>query len=383
MMRPLHKTRLLLRFVVCAATFSHAFAQTHSAPTKMQQALAYEKQGDFSAAEKIWSEFATDNPRNSDAWAHLGLIRALEGNYPEAVIAYREALQLHSHLPGLEVDLGLALFKQQKLEEAVQPLQAAVAESPNEIKPKLLLAMSYYGLGKYVEVVPYLTAAVNSSPENLQLRMTLAQSCLWAEQYQCTLDQFQEIVRLSPESAQADMLAGEALDGLNKTEEAIKQFREAEKASPNEPDVHFGLGYLLWKEHKFDEAREELKLELKDDPNHAQALTYLADIAIKQNDNSAARSYLQRAFLQPKVIRLSYLDMGILDAAAGANEQAKTNFLRAIEMDPAQKDAHWRLAHLYLSMGQRKEAQAEFAKMNELEQKDRDTVARQMAPKMQ
>jgi Tfp pilus assembly protein PilF len=231
--------------------------------------------------------------------------------------------------------------------------------------------------------VPYLTAAVNSSPENLQLRMTLAQGCLWAEQYQCTLDQFQEIVRLSPESAQADMLAGEALDGLNKTEEAIKQFREAEKASPNEPDVHFGLGYLLWKEHKFDEAREELKLELKDDPNHAQALTYLADIAIKQNDNSAARSYLQRAFLQPKVIRLSYLDMGILDAAAGANEQAKTNFLRAIEMDPAQKDAHWRLAHLYLSMGQRKEAQAEFAKMNELEQKDRDTVARQMAPKMQ
>src|SRR5580700_8926513 len=102
MMRPLHKTRLLLRFVVCATTFSHAFAQTQSAPTKMQQALAYEKQGDFSAAEKIWSELATDNPSNSDAWAHLGLIRALKGNYSEAVIAYREALQLHSHLPGLE-----------------------------------------------------------------------------------------------------------------------------------------------------------------------------------------------------------------------------------------------------------------------------------------
>jgi DNA-binding SARP family transcriptional activator len=49
-------------------------------------------------------------------------------------------------------------------------------------------------------------------------------------------------------------------------------------------------------------------------------------------------------------------------------------------MDPTQKDAHWRLSRLYLSMGQQKEAQTEFAKMNELQQKDRDNVAKQMAP---
>jgi Flp pilus assembly protein TadD len=176
------------------------------------------------------------------------------------------------------------------------------------------------------------------------------------------------------------MLAGEALDGLNQTEEAIKQFREAEKVSPHEPDVHFGLGYLLWKNHSFDEAETELKLEVEDNPNHAQALIYLADIAIKQNDDKTARSYLQRAFQQPKVIRLGYLDLGILDASAGNNEEAKKNFLHAIEMDPTQKDAHWRLGRLYLSMGQQKEAQTEFAKMNELEQKDRDKVAKQMAP---
>ena len=372
--------RTLFCVTACVAILSRASAQPHSELAQMQQALEYEKQGAYPEAEKTWTEITIANPQDSDAWAHLGLVRALEGKNADAVVAYREAIQLHSHLPGLQIDLGLALFKQQKFSDAVPALQAAIAESPNDLKPKLLLAMSYYGLGQYADAVPYLTVAVNSSPENLQLRMTLAQSCLWAENYRCTLDQFQEILRLSPESAQADMLACEALDGLNQTEEAIKQFREAEKVSPHEPDVHFGLGYLLWKNHDFDEAKTELKLEVEDNPNHAQALTYLADIAIKQNDDKAARSYLQRAFQQPKVIRLGYLDLGILEASTGNNEEAKKDFLRAIELDPTQKDAHWRLGRLYLSMGQKKEAQTEFAKMSELEQKDRDKVAKQMAP---
>jgi tetratricopeptide (TPR) repeat protein len=376
----LKNARTLFCLLSCAAILARASAQPHPELTKVQQALEYENQRAYPEAEKIWAQITIEDPHDSDAWAHLGLVRALEGKNSDAIVAYHEAIQLHSHLPGLQIDLALALFKEQRFKDAVPVLQTAIVESPNDLKPKLLLAMSYYGLGQYAEAVPYLTIAVNSSPENLQLRMTLAQSCLWAENYRCTLDQFQEILRLSPESAQADMLAGEALDGLNQTEGAIKQFREAEKVSPHEPEVHFGLGYLLWKNHSFDEAETELKLEIEDNPNHTQALTYLADIAIKQNDDKAARSYLQRAFQQSKVIRLGYLDLGILNAAAGNNEEAEVNFLHAIEMDPTQKDAHWRLGRLYRSMGQQKEAQAEFAKMSVLEQKDRDKVAKQMAP---
>ena len=370
---------LLLAFLALMVMPTHAFAQADASSTKTRQAEDLEKQGALPAAETAWNEVVAANPQNADAWGHLGLVRALEGKYPEAVIAYREALRLHSQLPGLELDLGLALFKQQNLHEALQPLQAAVAASPNDLKPKLLLALSYYGLAQYADAIPYLTAGVDASPGNLQLRMTLAQSCLWAQQYHCTLDQFQEIVRQSPESAQADMLAGEALDGLSQTDEAIKQFREAEKVSPHEPDLHFGLGYLLWKQHFLDDAKTEFAMELQENPGHAQALTYLADIAIRQNDNQAARQYLQQALHQPNALRLAYLDMGIVDAALGSNDEAKANFQHAVAMDPKQKDAHWRLARLYLAMGQKKDADLEFARMNELQQADRDTVADHMA----
>jgi tetratricopeptide (TPR) repeat protein len=354
-------------------------AQANSTSDKVREALSYEERGAYPEAEQSWQAITAASPQQADAWAHLGLVQALEGKYPEAVSAYRKGLELGSKLPGLQLDLGLALFKQQKLDEAIPALKAAVAEAPTNTKASLLLAMSYYGTAKYAEAIPYLQSAVTSAPTNIQLRTALAQSCLWAAQYLCTLEQYKQILLLNPDSAQADILAGEALDGMGKPDEATAQFRAAEKASPHEPGVHFGLGYLLWKQHLFDDAEQEFKLAMADDPANVQALTYLGDIAIKRNDEPAAMNYLTQAAALPRAIRLTYFDLGILNASHGQNKEAETNFLRAIEMDPTQADAHYHLARLYASTGRQKEAQVEFAKVRDLHQKVDETLAQKMS----
>jgi tetratricopeptide (TPR) repeat protein len=207
----------------------------------------------------------------------------------------------------------------------------------------------------------------------------LAQSCLWSAHYDCTLEQYRQILALSPESAQADMLAGEALDGMNDTSGAIAQFQAAAKASPNEPNVHFGLGYLLWKQRLYDAAQSEFKLELANDPNHAQALAYLGDIEIKQNENAAAQPLLEKAVQQRGAPRIGYVDLGIIYAAQKHDGDAVQAFQRAIEMDPAQVDAHWRLARLYASLGRQDEAKAEFAKANDLHKQQDEPLAKKIA----
>jgi tetratricopeptide (TPR) repeat protein len=364
---------LLLAF----KTPTQTSAQQASISGKAQQALQYERQGSYAEAESVWQSITAAAPDNAEAWAHLGLMRALAQKYPEAVIAYRKAIQLGSKLPGLQLDLGLALFKQEKFQEAIAPLKAASVETPNDMKPKLLLGMSYYGAAQYSDAIPYLQSAVTSSPENLQLRTVLAQSCLWASQFNCTLEQYKQILQLNPESAQAYMLAGEASDGLGDTTQAISLFRAAEKASPHEPDVHFGLGYLLWTQHLFDEAESEFKLEVEDNPNHAQALAYLGDIAIKKNDEASALDYLNRSIAQPEAVRLAYFDRGIVNAAHRRDHEAEADFQRAIKMAPDEPDAHWRLGRLYQTMGETEQAKVELAKVNQLHKaKDEGLVQR-------
>lgn len=370
-------TPLLLTLIACAATTASAFAQTASATSA--QAAEYEKQGEYPQAESAWQAITVSNPKNAQAWAHLGLARALEGKYAEAVPAYRKALQLDPKAPGVELDLGLALFKQEHFKEAIPAFKAAVAESPKEVKPKLLLGMSYYAAAQYADAVAPLQFAVNASPDNIQLRTTLAQSCLWAKQYSCALEQYKQILLLNPESAQAYMLAGEAEDGLGDTAQAIAQFRAAEKVAPHEPDLHFGLGYLLWKSHQFEDAEAEFKLELEENPEHPQALTYLGDIAIKHGDETAAMSYLKRAVAQPeKALHLAYVDLGILNAEQNRNEEAEADFQRAIQLAPDEVDAHWRLAHVYQALGKKNEAIAELAKVNQLHKTKDEGLVRQM-----
>lgn len=354
---------------VSILTFAAAFTQAWAQSAGMKQALEYENQHDYARAEAAFNTITAATPGDAQAWAHLGLDRALQGKYAEAVPAYRRALKLSPKFSGLQIDLGLALFKQAKFREAVPALQAASAEAPQDIRPKLLLGMSYYGAAEFSKAIPYLKLAVGSSPENLELRTTLAHSCLWAKQYACALEQYKTIIQQSPDSAEADMIAGEALDGQGDTTGAIAQFRAAAKASPNIPNVHFGLGYLLWKLNQIEEAGHEFSLELAVDPNNEQALAYLGDVALKKNDNDTARRYLQRAIEQKGAIRLAYLDMGILDSTAGQNAEAEVNFKHAIAIDPDDPEAHWRLGHLYQIMGDKTHADMELAQVKLLHQR--------------
>lgn len=370
----LHRTLIPAFFALALA--AHAAQPAPGA----SQAIALEQQGRYADAAEAWRALTQHDPKDAAAFASLGLDLARLGKYPEAVTAYRKALRLDPHIEGLQLDLGLALFKQGKLDEAIAPLRQAAAAAPESEQAAILLGMSYYGTQHFAQALPYLHAAVNRSPGNLEMRGVLAQSCLYAKQYNCTLEQYRQILAANPDSAQAHMLAGEALDGMNQTAQAIAEFQAAEKAAPTEPNVHFGLGYLLWKQHRYEEAAEEFRKEIVNEPMHAQALAYLGDTEMKLEHIADAEAILRRAVHQEGAIQLAWLDLGIVLAGQGKNDEAAADFRQAIQLDPNGVDAHWRLARLYQATGKSVQARAEFAKARALHEKEDKSLVQQMTP---
>ena len=343
-----------------------------------QRAIELEQKQDFESAAVIWEQIVRQEPKQAQAWAHIGLMRSMEERYPDAIAAYNKAIEIDPTIPGLHMNLGLALFKQTEFHEAIPPLKDAANESPQDPRPRLLLAMIYYGLSQYADAIPYFQQAVADTPTNLHLRMLLAESCLRAKQYACTLEQYGEVLHLQPESPEAYMLAGEAFDGLGENANAIEQFQQAAKLAPHQANVHFGLGYLYWEKGQLEQAQREFELELANDPTHAQALAYLGDIAVKNKQDALARSYLERAVAVRGASRLAYLDLGILNVGAGNNEAAIANFEEAIRMKPNEVDAHWRLARLLQAMGKKEQSQTELAKVREIHAAQDDGLADQI-----
>ena len=340
-------------------------------------AQALEEQGKLPEAEQAWRKITQANPGDAGAFASLGLVLSRQGKYEQAVPAYKRANSLNPQLPGLHLNWGLAEFKQQHFEAALVPLRAALKADPQNLQVRTLLGLSCYGAKQFAAAATYLELPAKVDPSNIELHRVLAQSCLSARQYDCALAEFHQILERDPDSAAAHMLSGEALDGLGRTVEAIPEFEAAAKAAPREPNVHFGLGYLYWKQHKYAEAEAAFKIELGIDPRHAQSMAYLGDIELKQNAPDRALPLLNKATQLRNDIRIAYLDIGDILAQQKKNREALAALLRAVELDPAQPDAHYRLARLYRAMGNPGAAEREFAKVSKLQERAED-----VAPKM-
>jgi len=376
----LRATSSLLPLLLLALPSLPLPAQTNATAA----AYALEQQGKDQEAQAAWEQIAKVHPADAEAYANLGLLHARQQRYPQAITFYRKAQALNPAMPGLQMNLGLALFKSGNLRGAMHEFEPLLKKqdpaSPDAQRLRILLGMCHYGLGEYAAAVPPLREAMQRDPQDLPYRLVLAHSCLRAKEYQCVLDVYHEILSLNAESAEADMLAGEALDEMHDHNGAVEQFRAAVKADPKQPGVHFGLAYLLWTGSQWDEAEQQFQAELENNPQNVQALVYLADSQIRQNHFDTARPLLEKAVRIDPKFEMAHLEIGILDTQAGKNEEALRELHQAATLNPKDVQVHWRLARLYQAMGRKQEAQAEFDRTKTLTKAADETVYAKLNP---
>jgi tetratricopeptide (TPR) repeat protein len=314
-------------------------------------------------------------PSDINALASTGLALSRAKQYDAAEVCYRKVLAIDPNIPQIQLDLGLAEFKNGRFREALEPFQTVLKLDPKNMQARTLLGMSYYGSRMFKEAAANLEIVLAADPENAHLRYDFAQSLLASSDYQRALTEFEWLERHDPDAAATHVLIAQALDGLSRQEEAIQELKTALAKSPAEPNVHFAIGYIYWTQQKDDEAEREFRLELDRDPGNAQAWAWLADVLIRRTEFQQAKPLLDKAVSIDPTVRIAHLDLGIVFAHDKQYGRAIREFQQAIQLDGSKADAHFRLARVYKEAGKPEESAAELAIVRHLqEQKHADDL---------
>jgi Flp pilus assembly protein TadD len=212
---------------------------------------------------------------NYVAHNNLGTALDKQERWDEALSEFRQALHAKPDYPEALNNLGVALDRQGHVEEAIAQLRQTL-----KLRPRY--AVAHYNLGVALQEQGHLDEAIAQYQEALSLKPRYADAHCnlgLALQRKRDLDgaiaQFQAILKFQPNSPEVCNKLGVVLEQKGQLDEAIRLYFAALKLNPDYARAHFNLGVALGRKGQVDPAIAELEQSLKLEPDYAPAQTNL------------------------------------------------------------------------------------------------------------
>jgi Tfp pilus assembly protein PilF len=180
-----------------------------------------------------------------------------------------------------------------------------------------------------------------------------------------------QAVRLDPADANIRLALAEAYRRGGRVAETEEHLRAALAIDPAFQAAHLNLSGLYIQLERYEEATVHAR-HLVDDPTFPspwRALTNLGWAEYKLGNVDDAARHLRLALDYRDSYWPARLNLGILAADRGDRDQAIDHFERVLAAEPgplAEAEARYRLAELYVSMGDKRRAIAQLSKASDL-----------------
>jgi tetratricopeptide (TPR) repeat protein len=218
-----------------------------------------------------------------DPSAHytLGVALYKQGKLDEAVMHLREFLaheSLRLEVPAAHELIGRALRTQGKYAEAEQEFRHVLNMTPSNVNVHGLLAETLLRQQKFDEAVAHYQRFLAYRPNDISTLMQLGITFMALGRLDDATSQFRRIVELVPQDAAAQRNLARALLEKRAFAEAEPHARQAVLLRPEDAIAHDTLGLALAGQGKLDDAILELQRSLQIDPNDAEVREHLAAV---------------------------------------------------------------------------------------------------------
>jgi tetratricopeptide (TPR) repeat protein len=353
--------------VMAAQTGASRAAGIHDHLRKAAECL---KANDPNSAVKEFDAVLELDPKNAEAYANLGVIAFVQRDYQKASQYLRKALAIDPSLAKTQALLGICERRlgQRSAEALLEKSFPRLKDKNLQIQVGMELAGIYNQQGNLDRTASVMRSLVDLDPDNVEI-LYMAQR-VYSDLADDTLN---KLAILAPGSARMREVIAERLVNGGDLKGAIEQYKKALEINPHLPGAHFELGESLLQSSPADagaqaEAEEEFETAIKMDGDSAGVECQLGEIAVLRSDLERAQAHYSRAYALNPGDAEAELGLGKVLMSMGTPQEAIKYLRMAVQSDPLNTQAHYRLGMAYKALKMTEEARHELQLFQEIKE---------------
>jgi tetratricopeptide (TPR) repeat protein len=324
----------------------------------LERGLEYHRAGRLAEAEGCYRQVLAIQPNNADALQLLGGVAYYLGHHDVAAEWIGRAIKQDRTNPTWFSNLGLALERQGKLEEALASHNSALKLKPDHAEALNNRGNVLKSLGRIDEALASYDKALAFHPNYAEARYNRGNALRELGRFDEALACYDKAVALNPKYAMAFNSRGMVLRDLNRFEDALVSYDAALALNPDFVEVHNNRGVILAEVERYDEALSSYDRALSLNPNLAATLANRGHLLQELGRADEALADYDKAI----AIDPNYVDAvngrGSTLQKLGRFDEAEKMLRHAILLKPYYAEAYCNLGTVLIDLGKFVEAEA-------------------------
>ncbi len=258
-------------------------------------AATWERALVYAADETLWRDTLTKNPKAWVAQLNLGNAVWRAGRIQDAMQHYEQALAIKPDYIEAHLDLGAALIKLGRPEDAIRHYEQALKIDPDSAEAHRNLGIGLEQMGRVQEAIGHYEEALRIDSNSADAHYNLGVALEKAGRETEAIEHYQQALRSYPDYVEAYINLGSAFLRMGKVPEAVAEYEQALRINPNDAEAHSDLGAILQRMGKLSEAVAQYEQALRSKPDYVEAHFNLGLALEKLGRTTEAIAHYQQA----------------------------------------------------------------------------------------
>jgi tetratricopeptide (TPR) repeat protein len=304
-----------------------------------------------------------------NAYHNLGVILAQRSAYPEAARLFAEAAKWSPGIKTLDRNQGVASFRANQYEMAVDPLQRHVHANPEDSSARQMLGLSYFMTKDYRKAAEAFRPILAALPDNPSLLYAAGASLAKSGDSAGASEIFRRMLVQNPDAAEVHLFLAQAHAQNKEDDEALTEFSRSLVLNPKLPEANYGQGMIHLRQGKLEQAEADFRAELAANPGDPSAEYRLGHVLLLQHKQAEAIELLSDVVRQKPNDADPYYELGKALLEKGDLKTATERLETAVRLGTQQPYAYYQLSLAYQRQGRAQDAETTLRQYERLRQK--------------